>query len=310
MGNRFVIFAGISFTALLLGWSCFAQSVPPSASSALYPATLRIAAGDLLEIAVFDSPELSGKLRVSESGGVTLPIGGAIHLQGLTAEAAGTAIDERLRTRDIMTQPHVTVFISEYATQGVTVTGEVKTPGIYPLLGAHGLLDMISAAGGPVPTASRQATVIHRSDPQHPEIVPLDFHAGSSAAANYPVQPGDTVVLARAGVVYVVGDVGRPGGFLLEQSQRLSVLQVISLAGGPNRTAATQHAKLFQDREGGRVASDLPLKKMLRNEASDVLVADGDIIYVPPSGSKIFGNKTFDAILAMTTGVVVYAAER
>jgi polysaccharide export outer membrane protein len=263
----------------------------------------------LLEISVFDSPELSGRLRVSESGDVTLPIGGIIHLQGLTAEAAGKAIDERLRKNDIVTDPHVNVFVVEYATQGVTVTGEVRTPGVYPLLGAHGLLDMISAAGGAAPTASRQATVIHRYDPQHPEIVSLDFHAGSTSAANYPVQPGDTIVLSRAGVVYVVGDVGRPGGFMLEQSQRLSVLQVISLAGGTNKTAAKK-ARLFQRSQGEAVETDLPLRAMLKNESPDVLVADGDIVYIPPSGSRIWTNKTLDAILAMTTGVVIYLAQR
>jgi polysaccharide export outer membrane protein len=257
-------------------------------------------------MAVFDSPELSARLRVSAAGEVTLPVGGAIHVDGLTAEAAGSAIADRLRTRDIMTDPHVTVFISEYATQGVTVTGEVKTPGIYPLLGAHGLLDLISAAGGPTPTASRQATVIHRSDPQHPEIVPLDFHAGSNAQVNYPVQPGDTVVLARAGVVYVVGDVGRPGGFLLEQSQRLTALQAISLAGGANKTAAYDRAKLIHRREDARVETDLPLKKILANKVPDVLVADGDIIYVPPSGAKVVSAKAVDAALAISTGLLIY----
>jgi polysaccharide export outer membrane protein len=306
MRNRIAKLLGISVVVLLISAASVAQPAAVPMSSVLYAPTLRIGAGDLLDIAVFDSPELSGKLRVSEAGEVTLPIGGVIRVDGLTAEAAGSAIAERLRTRDIMTDPHVTVFISEYATQGVTVTGEVRTPGVYPLLGAHGLLDLISAAGGPTPTASRQATVIHRGDPQHPEIVPLDFHAGSYAQVNYPVQPGDTVVLARAGVVYVLGDVGHPGGFLLEQSQRLTALQAVSLAGGANKTAAYDRAKLIHQREGARIETDLPLKKMLANKIPDVLVADGDIVYLPPSGSKVAASKAVDAALAITTGVLIY----
>lgn len=185
MRNRIILFLCILAVVLLPSLTSVAQSMTPPASSGMVAPKLRIAAGDLLEIAVFDTPELSSKVRVSETGDVTLPIGGVVHLDGLTAEVAGTAIAERLRTRDIMTDPHVAVFISEYATQGITVTGEVRTPGIYPLLGAHGLLDLISAAGGTTPTASRQATVIHRYNPEHPEIVPLDFHAGSGSQANY-----------------------------------------------------------------------------------------------------------------------------
>ena len=63
------------------------------------------------------------------------------------------------------------IFIGEYATQGVTVTGEVKNPGIYPLLGSHGLLDLVAAAGGVMPTASKAVTLTHKADPEHPEIV-------------------------------------------------------------------------------------------------------------------------------------------
>src|ERR1017187_3440843 len=307
MRTRAVKVLGTLVLLLPISVASLAQSAAPTAPSVLPAAILRIAAGDLLDIAVFDSPELSGKLRVSEAGEVTLPIGGVIHLDGLTAEAAGSAIAERLRTRDIVTDPHVTVFISEYATQGVTVTGEVKSPGIYPLLGAHGLLDLISAAGGPTTTASKQATVIHRGDLQHPEIVALDFHAGSNAQSNYPVQPGDTVVLARAGVVYVLGDVGHPGGFLLEQSQRLTALQAVSLAGGANKTAAYNKAKLIHRHEDARVETDLPLKKMLTNKVPDVLVADGDIIYIPPSAAKVAMTRAVDSALAVSSGVVVAA---
>lgn len=306
MRNQTVAVLGTVVLVLLVSMDSVAQSAVSTTPSVLAAPTLRIAAGDLLDIAVFDSPELSGKLRVSEAGEGTLPIGGAVHLNGLTAEEAGSAIAERLRTRDIVTEPHVTVFISEYATQGVTVTGEVKTPGIYPLLGAHGLLDLISAAGGPTPVASKQATVIHRSDPLHPSVVPLDFQAGSNAEENYPIQPGDTIVLARAGVVYVLGDVGHPGGFLLEQSQRLTALQALSLAGGANKTAAYNRTKLIHRHEGARVETDLPLKKMLSNKVPDVLVADGDVIYVPPSGSKVAISRAIDSALAVSTGLIIY----
>jgi polysaccharide export outer membrane protein len=95
---------------------------------------LRISSGDLLDVSVFDTPELSGKLRVDEAGAITLPVAGAIRVADMTSGAAAVTIEDKLRSMDVLKYPHVTVFISEYATQGVTVMGEVKTPGVYSLL--------------------------------------------------------------------------------------------------------------------------------------------------------------------------------
>ena len=143
---------------------------------------LQISAGDLLDLNVFDTPELSTKLRVDEHGAVTLPVAGALPVQGLTAEQAGQAIEARFREMNILKDPHVSVTVLEYATQGVTVLGEVKNPGVYPLLGAHGLLDLISAAGGETTSAGKAVTVIHRDDPNHSVIVKIESKPGSTAA--------------------------------------------------------------------------------------------------------------------------------
>ena len=109
-----------------------AANNPPALASA--PA-LRLDAGDLLEITTFDTPELSGKFRVDSRGDISLPLGGAVPVQGLTAEQAAVAVERFLRDRDILKNPHVTVLVLEYATQGVNVMGEVKQPGIYPMTG-------------------------------------------------------------------------------------------------------------------------------------------------------------------------------
>ena len=91
-----------------------------------------------------------------------MPLAGGLPVSGMTAEQAGLAIEARLRETDILKDPHVSVTVLEYATQGVTVAGEVKNPGVYPLLGAHGLLDLISAAGGATPNAGKAVTITHR----------------------------------------------------------------------------------------------------------------------------------------------------
>jgi polysaccharide export outer membrane protein len=255
-----------------------------SSSPAAHP--LQISAGDLLDLSVFDTPELSAKLRVDEHGDVMLPLGGALSVSGLTAGEAGLAIEERLRKDAILKIPHVSVTVLEYSTQGVTVLGEVKNPGVYPLLGTHGLLDFISAAGGVTPTAGKGVTVIHRTDPANPIIVTMDSRPGNASASNVDIRPGDTIMVSHSGIVYVVGDVGKPGGFLIENNDRLTVLQAIALAQGTNKTAGLNQAKLIRKTDNGRQEMPVPLKKILSNKASDELLADGDILFIPVSGTK------------------------
>jgi polysaccharide biosynthesis/export protein len=271
-----------------------AQNVPPvglmttASDLSLGPAAhpLRISAGDLLDLSVFDTPELSAKLRVDEHGAVTLPLGGSLLVSGLTAEEAGLSIENRFRKDAILKDPHVSVSVLEYSTQGVTVLGEVKNPGVYPLLGAHGLLDFISAAGGVTLLAGKGVTVSHRIDPGHPVIVTMDSRPGNLAVSNVDIRPGDTIMVSHAGIVYVVGDVGKPGGFLIENNDRLTVLQAVALAQGTNKTASLNQAKLIRKTDHGRQEIPVPLKKILSNKAPDELLADGDILFVPVSGAK------------------------
>jgi polysaccharide export outer membrane protein len=268
---------------------------------------LQISAGDLLDVNVFDTVELSGRLRVDEHGTIALPLGGDLVVSGLTAEQAGHAIEKKLLDSDILKDPHVSVGVLEYATQGVTVLGEVKNPGVYPLLGAHGLLDLISAAGGATPNAGKAVTVTHRSDPVHPIIVNVESKPGSNVAFNVDVHPGDTIMVSHAGIVYVVGDVAKPGGFLIENNDRLTVLQAVALAQGTNRTASLNHAKLIRKSDGTHEEVPIPLKKILASKAPDELLADGDILFLPTSGPKN-AWRDVESILPAAAGAAIYRA--
>jgi polysaccharide export outer membrane protein len=265
---------------------------------------LHISAGDLIEVSVFDTPELSGKLRVDENGAIVMPIAGVVVLAGLTSEQAGSAIEGRLRSADIMKDPHVAVFITEYATQGVTVAGEVKSVGIYPLLGSHGLLDVLTAAGGVTPTAGRLVSIAHKNDPEHPEMIKFDNRPGR-IVANVDIEPGDTIIVSRAGVCYVVGDVGKPGGYLIEGNDRLTVLQVVALAGGASKTAAPDGAKLVRKTAHGREEMAVPLKAIFNGTVADMPLEDNDILYVPSSKGKLVANRSVDLIIALTLGLAL-----
>ena len=268
---------------------------------------LRLSAGDLLDVKVLGTtdPDFSPKLRVDEQGAITLPYAGSLSVAGMTAEDAALRIEARFRDKDILKDPHVSVTVLEYATQGVTVLGEVKNPGVYPLLGTHGLLDLISAAGGVTPTAGKAVTLTHREDTSHPEIVNVDNKPGSTSAFSVDIRPGDTIVVSHAGIVYVLGDVGKPGGFLIENTDRLTVLQAIALAQGTSRTASPDHAKLIRKTATGREELPVPLKKILADKAPDQLLADGDILFVPGSGPKN-ALRDVEAILPSAASAAIY----
>jgi polysaccharide export outer membrane protein len=294
-----------------------AQSVsPPTTSSSTLnippaPPSLPISFGDLIEVTVFDSPELSASLRVNQAGEVVLILGGAVHVKGLTAAEAGAAIAARLKQAQIMLDPHVNVMIVEYQSQGVTVTGEVRTPGVYPILTNRTVMDMIALAGGLNENAGKVASVFHRGDPDHVRQVALDVSVQtpqSVAETGLELEPGDTVSVSRSGVIYVVGDVGRPGGFLVEHNDRVSVLQALSLAQGANQTASLGKSELIRKTDSGRLLYKLDLKKILTGSASDLLLADGDILYVPVSYKKVYTLRGIEALIGVGSQTAIYKA--
>jgi polysaccharide export outer membrane protein len=298
----------------LLGLPCRAQEAgtPPASSEAgdsraSHAPAIEVGPGDLLDIVVFDTPELSGHVRVTQDGFANLPVLGRIDLNGLTADQAARRLEDDLRNRNLLLEPHVTVFIIEYASQGATVSGEVRQPGVYPTLGKRRMLDMIAIAGGLSPTAGKAVTIIRRDDPTHPQTIALQANPAHLGDQENPqIQPGDTVVVAKAGVVYILGDVGKPGGFLVDNNERLSTAQALSLAGGANRTASLSKTRLIRKVEGGREEFMIDLAKLLKGEQADLKLNDGDIIWVPSSQLKTFGYRGIEAAIAIATGIIIY----
>ncbi|HZU09014.1 MAG TPA: polysaccharide biosynthesis/export family protein [Pseudacidobacterium sp.] len=298
------VFVSIWQCRLLFGQTASQEAqIPQSAQSP----SIAIGPGDLLSVVVFDTPELSTSVRVSQDGEVNLPVLGRIHLAGVNTIDAARKIEQELRTRRLLLEPHVTVFIAEYASQGATVMGEVRTPGVYPTLGTRRLLDMISVAGGLQPTAGKTASIIHRDDPQHPVNITLQSHPGALSAQENPViLPGDTIVVAKAGIVYVIGDVLKPGGFLIDNNTPISVMQSLSLAGGWDKTAALSKVKLIRKTPEGREEVDLDLKHVTNGSQADLKVTDGDIIFVPSSVGKTMAYRGVEAAISTATGIATY----
>lgn len=296
-----MLVAKVVFVLLALAVVAFGQQ-----NATENPPALRIAAGDLLAIDVFDTPELSAKLRVSEKGDIDLPVAGSLHVGGLTAEEAAVEVEQRLRDDNILKHPHVEVFIQEYATQGVSVLGEVKNPGVYPDLGSHSLLDFISVAGGITPTAGKQVSITHKNDPTHRAVVNIDSSPDVAKRANVAIQPGDTIVVSRSGIVYVVGDLGKPGGFLIENNDRLTAVQAVALAQGANHTAALNKSKLIRKTPNGQEEIPIRLARVLAGRDADPRLEDGDILFVPPGKLKPAVYTGMNYAVSLATGIVIY----
>jgi polysaccharide export outer membrane protein len=250
------------------------------------PAKIRIGPGDLLELSVFDTPELTQLVRISDNGDAPLTLLGAVHLAGRTPTDAQSLIETRLRTGGFLLDPHVSLMIREYGTQGISVVGEVNKPGICSVVGAHNLLDVISMAGGTTRFAAHYATIKHRRS-EGILTASLSNEPGELLATNIELQPGDTVIIPKAGIVYVIGDVGHPGGFVIQTNGKITLLQAVALAAGINRTAAAGSTRLIRKTDaGGFEESTVNLKRLLKGKSADIALRPEDIVYIPPSTSK------------------------
>lgn len=267
-------------------------------------ALVKLGPGDLIEVSVYNVPELNTKARISNSGDVYLPLVDYVHVEGLTQEEAQNVIQKRLEDGGFVRNPHVTIFVDEANSQGVTVIGEVGKPGIYPDPVDRKLYQVISEAGGFTPAASRKITILRRN---RPDPIPVDLprNLGDDVTANVEVLPGDTITVPKAPIVYVVGDVGRPSGFLMDNGT-LTVLQALALAGGTNRTAKMGGARIIRKTPSGMTETRLELKKMLEAKTPDVTLQADDILFVPISAGKLAAARSTEAALSMATAVGIY----
>lgn len=267
-----------------------------------------IGPGDLLDITEAHGTELRATVRVSEAGTVVLPLAGEVDVRGMDERTAAHAVEAALVAKGMLLHPQVTVLVTAYAGQDVSVLGEVARPGVYAYAVHHRLLDLISAASGLGQNAGRLVTITHRDDPEKPEAVVLDPAGVDPAGAHNPeLRPGDTVQVGRAGLIYVVGDVIRPGGFPVDPVQAITVVQALSLAWGPSQNAALKKAVLIREQAGGRTITELNLKRMLRGLDPDLPVRDRDILFVPDSMAKNLLTRSMESVIQSAAGVSIYS---
>jgi polysaccharide export outer membrane protein len=264
---------------------------------------LVIGPGDDLEITVYGAPDLSAHTRVSADGNISMPLIDYVRIAGLSSSEAEATIETRLRENNVLNNPHVSVYVKEYNSSGISVSGEVVKPGFYTALGSRRLFDVLQAAGGPTDKAANEAMISHR-DQKDATTVHISKNPAEMAASNVELQPGDTVVVPKAGIVYVLGEINRPGGYVLNSTGGITVLQVVAVAAGPTHLASPGKTRLLRRTENGFQEQQIDLKKLLRGKGQDVSLRNDDILFIPSSTIKEALNAS--ALVGIAASTAIY----
>jgi polysaccharide biosynthesis/export protein len=292
--------------SFLLFWGVVHLPAQNPAQNPTSNESLLIGPGDLLHLLVYDTPEMEQRARVTDAGTIPFNYLGNVKVGGLTPEQAAEEIDRQLVAAGIMRHPQVTLRVEAYATQNVSVMGEVQKPGVYEIDTPRKVVDALALAGGLTPMADRHITIQRFNDAKQK----VDYYysnAGRDALSEDPmVFPGDAVVVSKAAVVYVLGDVSKPGGYPINTNDsRVTVLQAVAMAGYANHTAAVSKSKLVRKTAAGVQEIDLPLGAMEKGKTADIALLPDDVVYVPFSFMRNIGVNG-QGILASVTSAAIY----
>lgn len=350
---RSSLFLAALVSACIMAYSAYGQTVETSkqtnekiqqlASRArVQPTDIPIGAGDLLHIDVFDVPELSRDVRVSDTGDISFPlIPGRIHVAGQSPFQMQAQIAQLLLENGLVSHPQVSVFVREQTSQPISIVGAVQHPMVYQVLRPTTLLEVLSDAGGIAddagpdiiitrPAANEQQTAppdqptqgdASHSDPpgdapaQGPEVITVgidDLVNSGSSRFDIPVRGGDTIRVPKAGIIYVLGHgVAAPGGYVLQgHGEEVTALKVLALAHGLTGFAKADSSVILRNdpATGKRKAIPVKLKQIQKHKANDVVVQSNDILYIPDDAGKKALARGGEAAIGIGTSLAVYRA--
>jgi polysaccharide export outer membrane protein len=251
--------------------------------------TLTMEPGFLLSMNVYDEPELAADVSIDANGDVTIPTIGRIHIEDKTLTEAAHLIEAGFRDQKILIRPSVNLTIIQYASQNITVLGEVHEPGRIGLLAPHDLADILALAGGETQYAGstievqrRRGSLVERRTLQYLR------NRTNQPLAETLIFPGDVITIVRAGIVYVLGAVNRPGGYLMQQDGMLDVTQALALANGTQMMAAVGSMRILR-KIGDEKIQEIPISfgAITRGHAASPKLQADDVIYVPISKAKV-----------------------
>jgi polysaccharide export outer membrane protein len=259
---------------------------------------LRVEPGDLLTVDVYDTPELTSAYRVDPGGNLTLPLCGKVKVQGLTSPEVAKLLETTLVQDEVLTRPQVSVDFAQYAGHYVTVLGEVNSPGRVTVIAPTKLSDILAQAGGLTAIAGTHLKIRRGDDANTPEeTVAYSRSDSNQQAGAILVKPGDTVIVPRTGIIYVLGAVYRPGGYVMQEDGKLNVAEALALSGGTLLQARTNGLRVIRRNPDGTVLDfALSYDGIAQGSQTPLELQAQDIVYVPISKIK--------ATLSDATGII------
>ena len=263
----------------------------------------RINPEDVLDLYVYDVPELSREYIVSSTGNVTVPLlPKPVPAAGLTPDRFARALEQSFREAGSLSRPQITVTVKQSRRSMVAVDGAVRTPQAVPVSGRTQLLSVLSQCGGladdhgSVVKVSRGAVALHELDaegrPGDPTVT-VELKRLMDAAdpvSQFAVWPGDRVSVEHAGIFYVLGEVGHPGGYNLKSAQeQVTILEALAIAGDVTFVAKKSKAVIIRKDStdpNGRKEIALNLTSILSGRSPDQILQNNDVLYVPASGGR------------------------
>ena len=282
-----------------LAISCFAQprlAMTPDSPHTNLPAH-HVGPNDLLSVSVYGAPELSKLVRVSEDGFIRIPmLKSRVKVAGAMPAQVEASIVEALESEEILVGPIVTVTIAEYSSRPINVAGAVRLPQTFQAVGSIRLLDAISKAGGLSEAAGSDILVSVAGEPTR-RISVKGLLESTDTELNVPLSGGEEIRVVEAGKAFVVGNVKKPGAFVLKDSEESTVLQLLALAEGLTAFSSKQAYIYRRHSEGGRKEIPVELEQILRRKHPDVAVLADDILYIPENKGRKLGMAALERAL-------------
>lgn len=269
--------------------------------SLLFPTTpdTVLAAGDQIALRIFGDTDYILSVRIAADGTALLPLVGMVNFTGLTVSGAEEFISRRLQDAGMYRNPQVILTITEGPSSVITVAGEMHS--VIQVIGSRNLYSVLAAAGG-LPSSASRVVTIYRAGKTVPVSVDIGNDPLHSAAANVPVFPGDTVVVSRIGVVYVMGAFRSPGVVPISNYGPLTLTQVSAQVGGPIYDAKYSALHIIRTVGDHRTVVTLNIKNVLYGKAPDPIMQPNDIVFLPPSAFKeSLSNGSLGSILGIVS---------
>jgi polysaccharide export outer membrane protein len=324
---RYAIFYGLIGVLMLgTGYSADQGDWKPVSAAApqrpKQPALYVLGPDDQITLQGPNADDLVNKpQRIDANGDVRFPLVGSIHAGGLTVKEFTIELNQKLQA--YLRHPQLVVSVTEYKSQPVSVLGAVNSPGVHQIQGQKTIVEMLSLAGGLRSDAGSYVTITRQAaygriplpnttngpsgDFSTATVKLRDITTGIKPEENIPVFPHDIITVARADMIYVIGEVKKAGGFLLGDDTSMTVVQALALAEGAEKTADLKRAQIIRNPRGkNRQEITCDIRKVLSGKSGDINLQPNDILYIPGSTGKKVALRTLETAIQTGSGVVIW----